>query len=139
MLRWLEFLLHRMRRGRRQVSLGAEREEVPHAGRHREAELRAGAETDVGGGRRHHLDRTAHVAEPPGVDAGLRVAESPLGVKAASLQTAGPPEPHLERRPVEHHPHAAERPHVAVAERQHAEVHPRGRPNLDGFGRQLSA
>ena len=81
-----------------------------------EAELRARAQTDVGRGRRHHLNRTPNIAEPPGVDAGLRVAERPLGVQAAGLQSASPPQPYLERRPIEHHPHAAEGPDIAVTE-----------------------
>ena len=135
----LELLLHRMGRGRRHVGLGAEREEMPHAGRDGQAELGAGAEADVGGGRRHHLDRTADVAQLPGVNAGLRVAEGPFGMQAAGLQSAGPAESHLQRRPVEHHPHAAERAGIGVAERHHPEVQPRGGPNLDGLrGRRRS-
>jgi hypothetical protein len=37
-------------------------------------------------------------------------------VQAAGLQSASPPEPYLERRPIEHHPHAAEGPDIAVTE-----------------------
>ena len=55
--------------------------------------------------------------------------------RAAAKKRLGPAEPHVHERPVDHHAHTAERPDVGIAEREQAEVQPRGCPHLHGAGR----
>jgi hypothetical protein len=112
--------------------VGSLAKEMPHPGGHREGQLRAAAEADVGSWRREHLDLAGRLRrKAPGLHAGLREFERPLGERAASPECVAPPQPHVHGRPIHHHADAAERPHRGRAEREHAQMQPRRRPHLD--------
>ena len=109
-------------------------EEVPDAGCHGEPQLRAAPQPSMARGRREDLDPAARATQLPGLETVSGKLHSPFGLGPAAFQAVGQPQPELNTGPIHHHANTAKRPYPGHAKREHSEVQPRGRADLDDGG-----